>query len=413
MASSGLPDGWEWRTFGGDTGVSTINPPRPSFLRDSEASTSFLPMQGVDEVDGIIAQLEIRPYREVRTGYTYFEENDVLFAKITPSMQNGKSAIAKGLIDGIGFGSTEFHVLRPRPGILPEWLHLFVRQVSFRQEAMRHFRGAVGQQRVPKEFLIGHPIPLPYPSDVTRSLESQRRIVARVKTLFVEVKEMQGLSRQITAATGSLMDATLAQVFAPEAMQDWTSTSSLGEVAEISAPLVDPTLPEYRDLPHIYGRVVEEGTGRLLDYNTAAEDGMRSGKYLFKAGAVLYSKIRPYLRKVTLVDFDGLCSADMYPLQVKSEAVLPEFLMWALLSPDFTDYANSLSGRARIPKLNREQLFAYQLRYPTRKIQERIDFYLRQVRSEVVDMLELSENDTKLLGQMEQAILAQAFRGEL
>ncbi len=87
---------------------------------------------------------------------------------------------------------------------------------------------------------------------------------------------------------------------------------------------------------------LRRGTGRLLNYRTAAEDGMRSGKYHFRAGSVLYSKIRPYLRKATIANFEGLCSADMYPLQIKNGRLVSEFLMWSLLSPNFMACRESL-----------------------------------------------------------------------
>jgi type I restriction enzyme S subunit len=100
-----LPEGWETLSLGE---VCKVNPKRPRLNRDDDTPTSFIPMAAVDEERGVIAELQAKPYSDVKRGYTYFEERDVLFAKITPSMQNGKSAIAQGLIDGVGFGSTEF-----------------------------------------------------------------------------------------------------------------------------------------------------------------------------------------------------------------------------------------------------------------------------------------------------------------
>jgi len=102
-------------------------------------------MAAVDEKTGTIAKPEVVPYKKVAKGYTYFEENDVLFAKITPCMQNGKHVIARNLNDGIGFGTTEFHVLRPNNDILAEWIHFFIRQSYFLQEATAYFTGAVSE----------------------------------------------------------------------------------------------------------------------------------------------------------------------------------------------------------------------------------------------------------------------------
>lgn len=146
----------------------------------------------------------------------------------------------------------------------------------------------------------------------------------------------------------------------------------LAEICRINAPIVDPRSNEFRDLPHVSGEDIESGTGRLLALHTAAEDGMTSGKYLFDAGVVLYSKLRPYLRKVTVADFHGLCSADMYPLVFDRSRVCLDFAKFGLLSEDFTAYAVEASARARMPKLNREQLLAYEFPLPLLEAQERI-----------------------------------------
>jgi len=127
-------------------------------------------MGAVDETTGRIVEREIRPLAEVQTGYTSFAEGDVLFAKITPCMENGKVAMATELTNGMGRGSTEFYVLRPSDRILGEYIFHFVRQQRFRDQAKRNFTGTAGQQRVPKSFMEEALIPLP-------PIEEQRRIV--------------------------------------------------------------------------------------------------------------------------------------------------------------------------------------------------------------------------------------------
>src|SRR5438045_3357772 len=111
--------------------VCELNPSRTNLNgRSEDAPTTFVPMSAINEVTGSIASPETKTYREVRRGYTYFSEGDILFAKITPCMQNGKHAIARDLIDGIGFGSTEFHVIRPSKRVMSAWVHLYLRQPS-------------------------------------------------------------------------------------------------------------------------------------------------------------------------------------------------------------------------------------------------------------------------------------------
>jgi hypothetical protein len=146
--------------------LAQMNPRRATLAgRADETPTTFIPMPAVDDRLGTITQPQMRSYSQVKKGYTYFEEGDVIFAKITPCMQNGKHAIARGLIDGVGFGSTEFHVLRPGPELQASWLHAYLRQPRILAEATRHFTGAVGQQRVPTEFLADLKIPRP-PIDI-------------------------------------------------------------------------------------------------------------------------------------------------------------------------------------------------------------------------------------------------------
>jgi type I restriction enzyme, S subunit len=121
---------------------------------------------------------------------------------------------------------------------------------------------------------------------------------------------------------------------------------------------VDPLRPRYRDFPLIAPDHIEPGTGRLLKRDSARNQGAISGKYLVKPGSIVYSKIRPYLQKAFLCEFDALCSADMYPL-VPKHGVVSTFILHTLLSEDFTAFATSVSARSGIPKINRTELSEY------------------------------------------------------
>ena len=149
--------GWGLTTLGQ---CCELNPKRPRDI-DDELMVSFVPMPAVSE-DGKMDCSNIRPYKEVRKGFTYFAEDDVLFAKITPCMENGKGAVARGLEGGIGSGSTEFHVLRPIAGKSnPYWLYIITMFDSFRIGARKVMTGTGGQLRVPIGYLNDYPISLP------------------------------------------------------------------------------------------------------------------------------------------------------------------------------------------------------------------------------------------------------------
>ena len=138
---------------------------------DGDDEVSFIPMASVSDEDGIVSEWQTRKFSQVRTGYTRFAENDVLWAKITPCMENGKSAIAHSLIENVGFGSTEFHVVRSKDTsiLLSEYIHLILRMSEIRVAATRFFTGSAGQQRVPASFLEDLRIPIP-PINVQRKI---------------------------------------------------------------------------------------------------------------------------------------------------------------------------------------------------------------------------------------------------
>lgn len=248
-------------------------------------------------------------------------------------------------------------------------------------------------------------IPLP-------PLPEQRCIVARIEELTERIDAARRLRAEAAEEADVILSATLDSIFAESAPEAWDSVP-LGTVVDVRAGSVDPTLPEYRDLPHISGSVIESVTCKLLPYKTAAEDGMTSSKYLFSPGEVLYSKIRPYLRKATLVDFEGVCSADMYPIAVTSSKLFPRFLMWSLVSLPFTHYAIDHSARARIPKINRHDLFAYQMPLPTLDEQYRIVEYLDAVQAKAEAIRRYQEETREEIEAMTGAVLERAFRGEL
>ena len=151
------PFGWGLTTLGE---CCELNPRKPKDM-NTNIDYSFVAMPSVSEDGRIDSSIE-RPYSEVCKGFTYFGENDVLFAKITPCMENGKGGVAKKLKNGAGFGSTEFHVLRPIKGISdPYWIYILTIFPKFRSDAEKVMTGTGGQRRVPITYLNEYPIALP------------------------------------------------------------------------------------------------------------------------------------------------------------------------------------------------------------------------------------------------------------
>jgi len=201
-----LPDQWEWKKIGQ---VCQINPRREFIFRENTKLTSFIQMSSVDEKKGTISIIEEKQYGTIKKGYTYFEESDVLFAKITPCMQNGKHTVASGLIDGIGFGSTEFHVIKCSEKIKPEWVHLYLRQKSILKLAETQFTGSVGQQRVPSSFLESLLIPLP-------SIDIQQEKIIWLMEKMDSLDRIENNINEQMAIINALPQAYLGQAFRGE-----------------------------------------------------------------------------------------------------------------------------------------------------------------------------------------------------
>ncbi len=180
--------------------LSEIAEVNPGLSRDLALQDlcSFVPMEAIDETLGEIATANTVPAAEVARGYTPFQQGDVLFAKITPCMENGKCAVAQNLANGVGFGSTEFHVIRPRDAAIADWIYYFLRQQSVRDSLERRMTGSAGQRRVPSRAVEELEILLP-------PLAEQRRIAAILRAADDE--------RRRRRYTQSLSDGLLREVF--------------------------------------------------------------------------------------------------------------------------------------------------------------------------------------------------------
>ena len=172
--------------------VADVNPRIDKSAIPDDLPVSFVPMPAVGAGDGSIRVDQTRPAREVKKGFTCFIEGDVLFAKITPCMENGKMAVVPKLVNGYGFGSTEFHVLRPKPGIEAKYLYYYVSSQSFRGEAERYMTGAVGQKRVSTDYLKRAKIPV-------APLDQQKRIVAEIEKQFSRLDEAVANLKRVKA----------------------------------------------------------------------------------------------------------------------------------------------------------------------------------------------------------------------
>lgn len=254
------------------------------------------------------------------------------------------------------------------------------------------------------------PVPLP-------PLAEQKRIVEQIESLFSKLDEAKEKAQEVIDGYEARNAAVYNDAFSGRLTGQWRKDHDkenkwqikrFDEVADIRSNLVEPA--EYLEYPHIAPDNIEKRTGILLDYHTIAQDGVKSGKHRFYAGQILYSKIRPYLSKVVMVDFDGLCSADMYPIEAKENT---KYLLYYMLSDMFLEQASSAGSRSVLPKINQKELSEIKVRITSDEEQEEVvrilDYILpmmQQVRDKAIQVVD--NIDT-----MKKSILVKAYRGEL
>ena len=250
-------------------------------------------------------------------------------------------------------------------------------------------------------------------------LAEQQRIVDRIESLFSKLDEAKEKAQAVVDSFETRKAAILHKAFTGELTAKWREehgvsidnwkTTRFDSVAAIRSNLVDPA--EYQSFPHIAPDNIEKKTGVLLEYHTIAEDGVTSGKHRFYSGQILYSKIRPYLSKAVVVDFDGLCSADMYPIEAYQNA---RCLWYYMLSDEFLLQASTAGSRSVLPKINQKELSALTVHLPTNdREQEEIARILDELFDKEQQTKEVAEAVLDQIDLMKKSILARAFRGEL
>ena len=331
--------------------LAQVNPPRPALdLRDLDP-VSFIPMRNVSE-SGRWTEQQSRPYGEVRRGYTYCAEGDVLFAKITPCTENGKGCHAIGLTNGVGFASTEFHVLRAKEGVDPGYIFQWSVNLPLRLNAAAHMTGSAGQQRVPAAFFSRFTVPkLPLPeqskiaevlSTVDRAIEQTEALIAkqqRIKTGLMQDLLTRGIDEHgnlRSEQTHEFKDSPLGRI-----PVEW-ECASFGDCwgASPQNGLYKPQ-SQYSDDGTPIVRIDGFRNGDLIDHQTFRRVGLapaESRTFALEAGDLLVNRVNSieWLGKAALVGSlteTTVFESNMMRIRVDQKWLISEFAILLLSSP--------------------------------------------------------------------------------
>ena len=340
-----------------------------------------------------------RTFEQLRC--TAVEPGDILICRLADPV--GRACIAPDL--GVNaITSVDNVILRLSRDHDPQFMVYTFSSKPYLDYLAAECRGGT-RNRVSRSFLGRLRLPLPdlaIQKAIAAFLDAE---TARIDAL-IENKERfeQGLRERTGSLLDSLTFANPAFISAPRVPLKWICRIPQGQVG--------PRDPAWNSMPLIAPNHLESATGRLLDYETAEEQGAISGKYAFPEGTVLYSKIRPALCKACISPVSGLCSADMYPL-IPSKKLLPDFLLMQLLSREFTDWAVLQSMRVAMPKVNRETLGTVRLVVPTLEQQaEAVTVYQSQITAIEKTRATLTRS-VERLREFRSALITAAVTGQI
>lgn len=402
---SDLPDGWAGTSLGEITSLrgEKLNP----------ASMPDTPFVGLEDIEPNTSRiLKTGTGSDMKSSVARFYAGDVLYSRLRPYLN--KVTVP----DFDGLASAEILVLQPTASTEAEFVRRRIMTREFLDFAALLDKG--DRPRVNYLEISTFPVALP-------PLPEQLRIVAKVDGLTARTARARKELNRLPTLIARYKQRLLALAFSGRLIGKVPTDSDnffLGcwsipknwqwvrfdEAAEVASNLVKPeTIP---DLPHIAPDNIQAGTGRLLSYRTIAEDKLISAKNRFYPGQVLYSKIRPYLKKAVIVDFDGACSADMYPINPGAE-LNARFLLYWLISDDFAQFSALHEGRTVLPKINQKALNATPFPLPPLSEQAEI---VRRIESAFGWLDRMAADHAaaaRLLPKLDAAILSKAFQGKL
>ena len=406
-----LPDGWQRIAI---SDVFQVNPGHKDLDIPLDTEVTFLPMPNILEEKNAILTDESRQYKEVKKGYTKFIEGDVLFAKITPCMENGKLAIAKGLQNELGCGTTELHVFRTTGVCSSKFLYYYLHQKDFRNYCKSQFSGAVGQQRVSKQVFQERKFPLP-------PINEQKRIVVKLDQLFAHLDTVKDRLERIPELLKQFRQTVLTQAVTGKLTQDipsnWRKITidtickesfygprfSSDDYDESGIPTVRTT-----DMTNDGKIVITPGTPKVQVPSEKIESfRVKNGDLLItRTGSI--GKMAIYNSEIVAIP-----SAYLIRFRFDESAINTKFLYFYLISPKGQFEMGLHSTAITQPNINAKKIRSIEIPYPPLDLQKEIVHRVESLLRKSNKIEQKYQSLKEKIERLPQTILAKAFRGEL
>jgi type I restriction enzyme S subunit len=413
-----LPKGWVLKSL---KDICAINPPKREAkekLHDFDLVT-FLPMEDLGIEPKSVNGTKEKLLKDVAGSYTYFAENDVLLAKITPCFENGKIGIAKKLKNGIGFGSSEFLVFRPKELLTSEYLCYFLSQCKFREEGAKLMTGAVGHKRVSKDWIENYPLPFP------ESLPEQQRIVGILEQTFEAIEKAKANAERNLKNARDVFESYLQGVFEKKGT-DW-EIRTLGDenLIEIIDGDRGKNYPTQKDF-------LDEGFCLFMNTKNVRPDGFKFDTTMFISEAKDMAMGKGKLKRSDVVmttrgtignigifnsevKFDNIrINSGMLIFRPNQKQISSEYLFEILRSGIIkTQIKKHVSGAAQ-PQLPIKTLINFTIPVPKLLTEQQlIVSRLKSLSSETQRLEAIYQQKLINLEELKKSVLEKAFKGEL
>ncbi len=391
-----IPEEWKTRIFKQDMIL------RRKETKGKNDKINIIPMELIPE-DGLFCK-----YREASLGEvippTYCETGDILFPKITPSVENGKQCIVPDLPKGYSFSTSEVFAIVASKSWDNRFIFYLLKLNHFRQNLINSMVGTTGRQRVTKEALMN--LVLPFPT----LLEQQKiaEILSTTDETMQKVEEEIKLTERIkkglmqTLLTRGIGHTKFKMTEIGEIPEEW-DIKQLHEVADVRKEIVQPI--EYESEHYVGLENITSGQLKIFTYGDPSN--LKSSKFMFKVGDVLYGKLRPYLDKVAVAETGGICSTDIIPIVSKNSDV--RFLAYILHSDSFLRFVESTTSGTNHPRTSWKLMSLFILPFPPLIEQQKI----ADILSTADNKIELLKNKKEHLEKMKRGLMNDLLTGKV
>ncbi len=400
-----------------------INPAKSEVsLLPRDTTVSFIPMEMLSV--GSISLEYTKTLEECSSGYTYFRNSDVIVAKITPCFENKKGAIAEGLKNEIGFGTTELHVLRANPDLNPKFLFYLTASHSFREIGTGAMYGAGGQKRVPDDFIrdFRHPIPpLPEQRAIAAFLD---RETARIDALIEKKQRQIELLQEKRTA---LISHAVTKGLDPNVKMKSSGIEWLGQIPghwdarrlkyvsscndEVLSETTDPDF----ELVYVDIGSVDQNAGILIKEQMHFESAPSRARRKVRHGDVVVSTVRTYLRAIAPITHPepNLIVSTGFAVIRPKDGLLHSFAAHALRARYFVDAVVARSAGVSYPAINAGDLIALPIALPPQDEQRAIAAFLDRETARIDSLIGKIEKSIELLREYRSALISAAVTGKI